>query len=128
MEVDLSRLPAGWHRVYGYDAKWNRRSEIFWSTTAKPVPKTDIHLDRLREVALAAFQAARLRDYGTVDIRLTDNGTPFVLEANANCYLKQSGEFALAAAASGIDYPSLINRIIELAMQRSQSVSVSDGD
>ena len=46
------------------------------------------------------------------------NGVPHVLEVNANCYLEQSGEYATAAAADGLDYPALINRIAELAVER----------
>ena len=33
---------------------------------------------------------------------------------NANCYLEQNSEFVLAAQAHGLDYQSLISRIVEL--------------
>jgi hypothetical protein len=37
---------------------------------------------------------------------------------NPNCYLEEKSEFASAAAKSGIEYPALINRIVELASAR----------
>ena len=43
-----------------------------------------------------------------------------MIEVNANCYLEQSSEFAVAAAAGGLDYPTLINRIVELAIERHE--------
>ena len=59
-----------------------------------------------------------MRDYGRVDLRLTDTGDIYVLEVNASCYLAQDGEFAMAAAAAGIPYPALIQRIVDLATDR----------
>jgi D-alanine-D-alanine ligase len=53
-----------------------------------------------------------------VDLRLTDTGDIYVLEVNASCYLERSSEFAMSAAAAGIEYPKLIERIIELALER----------
>ena len=50
--------------------------------------------------------------------RLTDTGDIYVLEVNASCYLEKSAEFAMAAQAAGIDYPRLIERIVNLAMER----------
>jgi D-alanine-D-alanine ligase-like ATP-grasp enzyme len=42
----------------------------------------------------------------------------YVLEVNASCYLEKSDEFAMAAAASGLDYPRLVERIVNLAAER----------
>ena len=68
-----------------------------------------------RRSSLDAYRALRVRDYGRVDLRLTETGEIYVIEVNASCYLEQTSEFAAAAAAAGIDYPTLINRIAELA-------------
>ena len=73
---------------------------------------------KLQKVSLEAYRALRVRDYGRVDLRLTETQDVYVLEVNANCYLEQSGEFATAAAAAGMEYPALINRIAELALER----------
>jgi D-alanine-D-alanine ligase len=59
-----------------------------------------------------------VRDYGRIDLRLTGAGEVYVIEVNASCYLERSGEFATAAAAAGLDYPTLINRIAECALER----------
>ena len=65
-----------------------------------------------------AYRALRVRDYGRVDLRLTDTGDIYVLEVNASCYLEKASEFAMSAAAGGLDYPRLIERIVELALER----------
>jgi D-alanine-D-alanine ligase len=73
---------------------------------------------KLQKVAVDAFRALRVRDYGRVDLRLTDTGDIYVLEVNASCYLERSAEFAMAAAAGGMDYPKLIERIVNLTLER----------
>ncbi len=56
-----------------------------------------------------------MRDYGRVDLRLTDTGDIYVIEVNANCYLEKSSEFADRRGRHGLEYPALIQRIVELA-------------
>ena len=70
------------------------------------------------KVALEAYRALRVRDYGRVDLRLTPTGDIYVIEVNANCYLERSGEFAVAAEAAGIGYDELIGRLVGLAVER----------
>ena len=56
---------------------------------------------KLQKVSLDAYRALRVRDYGRVDLRLTETGEIYVIEVNASCYLEKSSEFAMAAAAAG---------------------------
>jgi D-alanine-D-alanine ligase len=72
----------------------------------------------MQEVAVEAFNALRLRDYGRVDLRVTPDEQIYVIEVNPNCYLERTGEFARAAAAAGITHGALVARIIELAQAR----------
>jgi hypothetical protein len=37
---------------------------------------------------------------------------------NGNCYLEENSEFAAAAAAAGLDYAALLNKIVDLACDR----------
>ena len=62
-----------------------------------------------------------MRDYGRVDLRLTETGEIYVIEVNASCYLEKESEFATAAAAAGIDFPTLVNHIAELAVERYEN-------
>ena len=69
-------------------------------------------------MAVDAFQALRLRDYGRVDLRVNERGEVFVIEVNPNSYLERESEFARAAARGGLEYDALVGRIIELAAAR----------
>ena len=72
----------------------------------------------LGQLAANATTIINVRDYGRIDLRLTTSGEIYVIEVNANCYLVDDGEFAMAAAADGLEYPELIGRIVELAVER----------
>jgi D-alanine-D-alanine ligase len=118
IEMDFSGLPEGAPRVLDSKAKWAEDSPEYKGTKSVLAELPDELRAKIQKAALDAYRALRVRDYGRVDLRLTDSGEIYVIEVNANCYLEQSGEFASSAAAAGMDYPTLINRIVELAAER----------
>lgn len=119
IEMDFSGLPDGAPRILDHKAKWAKNSAEFRGTRSVLADVPDDLRARLQEVSLKAYRALRVRDYGRVDLRLTEPGDVYVIEVNANCYLERSGEFATAAEASGIAYPDLIDRIVHEALGRS---------
>jgi D-alanine-D-alanine ligase len=118
VEMDFSGLPEGAPRVLDYRAKWVKGSAEFKGT--KPVvPELPDELKaRLQKAALDACRALLVRDYARVDLRLSETQEIYVIEVNANCDLGKTSEFAIGAAAFGLDHPALINRIVELAAER----------
>src|SRR5207248_4700026 len=105
-------------RVVDAKAKWDEKSVEYKGTKAIIADLPDELRARLQKVALDAYRALRVRDYGRIDLRLTETGEIYVIEVNASCYLEQSSEFATAAMAAGIDYRTLVQRILEEAVGR----------
>src|SRR6476469_4525735 len=118
IEVDFTGCPEGVPKVMDSKAKWDERSKEYKGTKSVLANLPDELRARLQKVAVDAYRALRVRDYGRVDLRLTETGDIYVLEVNASCYLEKASEFAMAAAASGMDYPRLIERIVNLAAER----------
>jgi D-alanine-D-alanine ligase len=123
IELDFSKFPADKPKIASYAAKWGEDGEgsgaEFAGTESIFPSGVDAELlERMQRVAVEAFDALRLRDYGRIDLRVTADGEIFVIEVNPNCYLEKSGEFARAADKSGLTYPALIERIVELASAR----------
>jgi D-alanine-D-alanine ligase len=121
IEMDFSGMPDGMAKVLDNKAKFDTASEQYQGTKAVLAQLEPQEQARLQKVALDAYRALRVRDYGRIDLRVTESGEIYVIEVNANCYLERSGEFATAAAAAGIQYPDLIDRIAQLAIERWQT-------
>ena len=120
VEVDFTGFPEGVPKVMDSKAKWDERSKEYKGTKSVIATLPDELRAKLQKVAVDAYRALRVKDYGRVDLRLTETGEIYVLEVNASCYLEKSSEFAMAAAASGLDYPRLIERIVNLASERME--------
>ncbi len=118
IEVDFTGFPEGVPKVLDSKAKWDESSKEYKGTKSVLANLPDELRAKLQKVAVDAFRALRVRDYGRVDLRLTDTGDIYVLEVNASCYLERSSEFAMAAGAAGLDYPRLIERIVNLTLER----------
>lgn len=118
VELDFSGMPEGMVHVAGQAAKFDEKSAEFKGTRAVMADVSDELRARLQKVAVDAYRALRVRDYGRVDLRYSETGEIYVLEVNAGCYLEQTSEMAMAAEAAGMDYPALIQRITDLAVAR----------
>ena len=127
IELDFSAFPPDRPKVASWEAKWGEGgtgaegetgAEFAGTRSVFPSDVPSELLSRMQAVAIEAFNALRLRDYGRVDLRVTPAEEIFVIEVNPNCYLEQTGEFSRSAAEAGIAHDALIARIAELAQGR----------
>lgn len=116
IELDFSRLPEGMPKVAGMEVKWEKDSEAYKSTKSAPVEdlKEETH-ELLCATALNAYRILKLRDYGRIDMRLTEKGEVYLIEANPNPWLSSGSEFFMAAKKSGRSYSDMIEEIIQSA-------------
>ena len=54
--------------------------------------------------------------YARMDLRLTDDGGIYLLEANANPELSYGDDLGQSAEKAGLNYEALLNRIISLGL------------
>ena len=73
---------------------------------------------RIQDAAAGAFRAIGGRDYGRVDVMVRPNGEPVVLEVNTQPGMTETSLLPKAAAAAGIKYEQLCQRMIDLALKR----------
>jgi len=100
------------HEIYDYECKYT-------VGMAEEVFPAQIPNDRAREAqeqARKAFQALKLRGYARIDFRMTEDGSLFCLEANTLPGMTQTSLIPQGAAAAGIAFPDLCERIALLAL------------
>lgn len=80
---------------------------------------------KLREICFNTWRVLGIRDWCRIDIKCDEKENPYVLEVNAPPGIippevSKTSYFPLAARAAGIDYPSLLRRLIKIAFKRYQ--------
>ena len=73
---------------------------------------------RIQTLAVRAHRALRLKGYSRSDFILTQRG-PVILETNTIPGMTPTSLLPLAAQAAGMDFPALVNRLVELALEDS---------
>jgi len=101
--------------AYDYQNKYtNGRTEYLC-----PAPFGGAATQRIQQAALGAFSAVGGRDYGRVDVMVRPDGAPVVLEVNTLPGMTETSLLPKAAAAAGISFVELCQRMIDLAAQRT---------
>ncbi len=114
-EMSFGSLPEKLPAIATRKVKWDRRyQEKYGITTAAAVNLPDGTAARLEQLSKRIFRALHLTGYARMDFRLRDDGSLYVLEANANPNLSAAEDFAQSAGSAGIDYPTLLQRIMQL--------------
>lgn len=110
----LSKVQSGIAtRKLKMDANYQKKHGI----STGPAPGLgDSEADRLHRLAKRIYRALHLSGYARLDFRMRSDGSVFLLEANANPEITRGEDFAESAKAIGIDYETLISRIVNLGL------------
>ena len=97
--------------IYDYECKYTpgMAEEIF------PAVLSDAEVAAVQEQARLTFAALKLSGCARIDFRLTSNGEFYCLEANTLPGMTATSLVPQSAAAAGIDFPELCERIALLA-------------
>jgi D-alanine-D-alanine ligase len=111
--------PQGAPRFFTYKAKWDEAYRKKWDIRSGPPPALDAKLERrLLDLAKRACKVLRVDGYARVDMRVTQTGEVFLIEVNPNPGLAADDEFAAACLRAKLGYPALIDRLLQLALER----------
>lgn len=105
---------------YSYDTKYINEQG---ASVAVPANLSTEVNDRIRQIAIQAFQALECRGLARVDVFLTEEGEVVINEINTLPGFTNISMYPKLWAASGVDYMSLITRLIELAVEQHQQDS-----
>jgi D-alanine-D-alanine ligase len=100
------------HEIYDYECKYTpgMAKEEF------PAKLSREATERIQQQALAAFRALKLAGCARIDFRLSSEGEFYCLEANTLPGMTELSLIPQGAAAMGISFPELCERIVRLAL------------
>ena len=113
-EITFDSLPEGSAPILTSKGKWDLDYQDRIGINAGPA---ELPADLEREIQRTAkriYRALGMSGFARIDLRLTEDNKAYVLEANPNPDLCSHEDFAASAAQVGIDYPSLVQRIVSL--------------
>lgn len=100
------------HGVYDYECKYT-------SGMSEYIVPAEIDSElahRIQELTVSAFNLLRCSGYGRMDLRLSENNTPYFLEMNTLPGMTSTSLVPKAAKAAGLSFNDLISEIIRIGM------------
>jgi D-alanine-D-alanine ligase len=117
-EHDFSAVDDPLKSLLTYEAKWVEDSFTYNEfRVICPANLSKSEEETIKTVAVGAFRAIGLRDFGRVDMRYRD-GIPYVIDINELPDLAPDAGFARSAEIGGFPYDKMVDRILNLALHR----------
>lgn len=98
--------------LYDYEAKYVRDDTAF----LVPPELERGHIDTCEALGLRAYHALGCTGYARADLRVQADGSAFILEVNTLPGMTSHSLLPKVAAHAGVDYPTLCERILEMAL------------
>jgi D-alanine-D-alanine ligase len=100
------------HEIYDYECKYTAGM----ATEEFPANIPTLVAREAQALGLKAFQALKLGGYARIDFRMNDREMLYCLEANTLPGMTELSLIPQGAAAAGIAFPELCERIVKLAL------------
>jgi D-alanine-D-alanine ligase len=117
-ELVFDNIDDNMRRIATYNVKWNQKYRDRWGIGyqfARNLP-TKVS-DTIPKLAKRIYRALDISSYARLDLRLTENGDIYVLEANPNAGISKDDDVACSVEKAGIPYEKLIQRILNMGLQ-----------
>ena len=117
-EMTFAKMPDGQHRIATERVKWSKKyqDKVGIDTgQAKDLPEGAS--DLIQRISRRVYRTLELSGYARIDLRLDAKGQVFVIEANPNPQIARTEDFAASAAAVGLAYPALLQRILTTGLR-----------
>jgi D-alanine-D-alanine ligase len=115
-------FPDDMPRILSFEAKWVEDSPQYKGTDGRCPAEVPKHIEKkIKSLAKKAFQLTGCSDYARVDFRVRGEEV-YVLEVNPNPWIgPDNAGFIRSAQAAGYNYDEIINKILEMSIERTET-------
>jgi len=117
-ELVFDKVDENQPRIATYQVKWNKKYRKRWGIEyqfARNLPAgIPEHIERLSK---RIYRTLNLSSYARIDLRLTNDGKIYVLEANPNAGIARDEDVIFSAKKAGMDYEQFIQKILNLGLR-----------
>ncbi|MFT7638890.1 MAG: D-alanine-D-alanine ligase [Pirellulaceae bacterium] len=117
-EMRFEKMPDNVAQIATRQVKWNRKYQERHGIKTERAKMLPVGAeDKIAKVCKRVYRVLHMSGYGRMDLRMNDDGRIFVIEANANPNIENGEDFAESADVAGIDYPALLQRILNFGLR-----------
>ncbi len=116
-ELVFDNIDDTMHRIATYNVKWNEKYRDRWGIGyqfARNLP-TKVS-ETIPKLAKRIYRILDISSYARLDLRLTEDGKIYVLEANPNAAISRDDDVAWSAEKAGLNYEKLIQKILNMGL------------
>jgi D-alanine-D-alanine ligase len=117
-EMTFANMPESQHRIATERVKWSRKYQKRVGVDTGPAKDLPAGAaERIQHISKRVYQVLQLSGYARIDLRLDAQGQVYVLEANPNPQIAAAEDLAQSAAAAGLSYAALLQRILTIGIR-----------
>jgi len=116
-ELVFDNIDDTMHRIATYNVKWNEKYRDRWGIGyqfARNLPAKVY--ETIPKLAKRIYRILDISSYARLDLRLTEDGKIYVLEANPNAAISRDDDVAWSAEKAGLSYEKLIQKILNMGL------------
>ena len=116
-ELVFNNVDDNIHRIATYNVKWNKKYRDRWGISyqfSRTLPAKVA--ENIPKLAKRIYKILDITSYARLDLRLTDDGKIYVLEANPNAAIAKDDDVACSAEKAGLNYEKLIQKILNMGL------------
>lgn len=116
-ELPLEQLPDDAFKIATAKVKWDLTYQKKYKIRTQRAEGLSPELQaQIVKLCRRTYRALNLSGYARMDLRLDASGRVFLLEANPNPDVRRDEDFSDSVMASGITYPELLQRVVNLGL------------
>jgi D-alanine-D-alanine ligase len=116
-EMSFAKMPENRWKIATERVKWSTKYQETHGIMTSAAELDAERAEHVQHLAKRVYRALDLNGYARIDLRVNEDGRPYVLEANPNPNLAYGEDFAESAERSGISYEKLLERLVTLGLQ-----------